>query len=761
MTEIVIGGRRISAVAMRFAAVACFFGVSQQTGVHAASSNCRLYLAQASGFSLSLKTPKKAGNVCKSDEIDLELLVGSNSVKIKPSGSWQVGSIPPTVYTVTAVLMNSGVKASAGDLQQLTLTSGSTTQSKSMNGVYTPAPGTIAASYEEDGPGAMPEYVVRQLSLSLRGVQDLTLQPNGGSPVPMPLIELAQGPAPWLTVLQPVKNPFGTTTVTATFQLDPAVSDPTLLQPYIDTYGQAIAASWTGKIASKSDLNATVAAEQTWLKANKGLSNLDPYGGVFGTWSSPKTNGYYSFIRHGNRWFLISPLGNPLFYLGVTSMDAYSTPIKPSDSRGKLFDSLPPANTLFNTAYSANNTAFSFVVANQIRKYCTTDENNCVLPVSPPANAACPKSPCNLTQVSDDLETVRFASWLFSGEGKFFAQEPLVNNPILSRPSFPVLQHDASKVPPGFFAVTNLVSHPDPFDPKTVVQLDDALRQQIGSHVTDRNVVGWSVGNEKDEIIDSSEIDAILQMPGSVPAKQSLMLYALNGLHHSSYAELDGAWNISATTQQQLFDTIPKINKIPAPDVEGLREFYEDAYYKLLRDRVQNIDQNHLYFGSWILSGDPTLQYDWPIAAKYSDVVGFDDFTPGPLDSTLLQLFDATDKPVLLGAWGVPVDYGGTRGFGWNQYTKGMTLSDSAAGDAYALKLASAAANKYVVGAMLFDYYDEPLTGRGGSTGTLVIGENFAFGLLDTTDTPKYDFVSKVRAANCAVFTTLSLTTCQ
>ena len=216
---------------------------------------------------------------------------------------------------------------------------------------------------------------------------------------------------------------------------------------------------------------------------------------------------------------------------------------------------------------------------------------------------------------------------------------------------------------------------------------------------------------------------------------------------------------LAASTQ--LIDAVPKVNKIPPADVESLREFYEDAYYKLLHDRVQNIDQNHLYFGSWILSSDPTLQYDWPIAAKYSDVVGFDDFAPGPLDSALLQLFATTDKPVLLGAWGVPADYGGTRGFGWNQYTKGMALSDSASGDAYALKLASAAANKYVVGAMLFDYYDEPLTGRGGSAGNLVLGENFAFGLLDTTDTPKYDFVNKVRAANCAVLSMLSLTTCQ
>jgi hypothetical protein len=737
-----------------------FSGIALLTlSAQVASANCRLYLAQGPGFSLSLKTPETSGNDCKSGEIDLELLVGSQSLKIKPVGSWQVGTTTPTVYTVTAVLTNTEAQGPGGDLQGLTLSSGSTTQSTSMNAVYTPASGTIAASYEQDVPGATPAYVVRQRSLSLSGVQDLTLQPNGGSPVPMQLIDLAQGPAPWFTSLPQVKSPFGTTTVTATFQLDPADPTPTPTanppQPYIDTYGQALA--WTGRISKPSDLNATVAAEQTWLQQNQGLSNLDQYGGIPAAWSH-KTTGYYDYVFHADHWFLVSPLGNPLFFLGVTSIDAYSTPI---DTRGGFFDSLPPDNKLFGSAYSAKGAAFSFIVANQLRKYCQTDENNCVLPVPPPARAACPNSPCSLTEVSTDLETVRFASWAFTGEGKVFSQATLVNNPLLPRPSFPVLEHDATKLPSGFFAVCNLVSHPDPFDPQTVMQLDAALRQQIGSHVTDPNVVGWSMGNENAEIIDSSEIGAILQKAGTVPAKQSLMLHALNDIYKGRYAALDGAWGISATTEQQLYDAVPNVNNLPTQDVENLREFYEDAYYKLFRDRVKHLDQNHLYFGSWILSGDPTLQYDWPIAAKYSDVVGFDDFSPGPLSSDLIQLFKATHKPVLLGAWGVLSDYGGTRGFGWNQYTDAMTLSDSASGDAYAAKLASLAESKYVVGAMLFDYYDEPLTGRGpGSGADLVIGEDFAFGLLDTTDTPKYDFVNKVRAANCAALATLGLATC-
>ena len=66
----------------------------------------------------------------------------------------------------------------------------------------------------------------------------------------------------------------------------------------------------------------------------------------------------------------------------------------------------------------------------------------------------------------------------------------------------------------------------------------------------------------------------------------------------------------------------------------------------------------------------------------------------------------------------MPSDYEGTRGFGGNQYTQAMTLSDSDSGDAYSRRLLSAAANQFVVGSMLFDYRDEPLTGRGHSNGT-------------------------------------------
>jgi len=663
-------------------------------------------------------------------------------------------------------------------------------QNTSAFAVFTPTNGTIAASYEEDAAGSTPGYVIRQLSLKLSGLQDLTLEPNGGNAIPMPLIELAEGQGPWFTSLPNLKDPrgIGTIKVTATFRLDPALTD--VVQAYIDQYGQAIKASWPTKVSKPKDLTDSVQAEVKWLQRNREPLNLDKYGGVKNTWTAVKSNGFYQVAQHNNRFFLVSPLGNPLFYLGVTSVDAYPTPVTPSSSRGQFFASLPSAAGLYASAYSAQGADFSFIVANQLRKYCTQDETNCTLPVPPPPppQAACPASPCSLTNLSTDLETVRLTSWGFSGEGKFFSQMRLSNGP-LRLPAFPVLEHDPSKVPPGFPSVKNLVLHPDPFDTKktsckidpntTLCQLVAVLESQMVPYKGDRSIVGWSMGNEKAEIIQSSEIESILQMGGTVPAKRSLVLHALNDIYGGDPQKLGNAWGIPPTEQQDLFDAVPKLPDLekasgqpPVLDLENLREFYEDAYYSLFYNTVTQLDPNHLYFGSWILTGDSSLAQDWAIAAKYCDVIGFDDFLPGPLSSDLADLFASTGKPVLLGAWGVPSDYGGTRGFGWNSYTKAMTLSDSDSGDAYNKKLTSFAANPYVVGAMLFDYYDEPLTGRGGGStkndpddallgsADLEIGEDFAFGLLDTTDTPKYDFVNKVRAANCSVLETLALTRC-
>ena len=65
--------------------------------------------------------------------------------------------------------------------------------------------------------------------------------------------------------------------------------------------------------------------------------------------------------------------------------------------------------------------------------------------------------------------------------------------------------------------------------------------------------------------------------------------------------------------------------------------------------------------------------------------------------------------------------------------------------------LDEASAEPTTVGAMWFQYRDEPLSGRGPGQGAeAVYGEHYAFGTTDDTDRPKYDLVTRMRVANIA-----------
>jgi uncharacterized protein (TIGR03437 family) len=63
--------------------------------------------------------------------------------------------------------------------------------------------------------------------------------------------------------------------------------------------------------------------------------------------------------------------------------------------------------------------------------------------------------------------------------------------------------------------------------------------------------------------------------------------------------------------------------------------------------------------------------------------------------------------------------------------------------------LDAAARNPWCIGVGWFQYRDEPVSGRGPGQGSdPVYGENYAFGMVDVGDRPKYDLVEQARAAN-------------
>ena len=242
--------------------------------------------------------------------------------------------------------------------------------------------------------------------------------------------------------------------------------------------------------------------------------------------------------------------------------------------------------------------------------------------------------------------------------------------------------------------------HLDPFDPKAREAARASLVRQLAGVKGDPWVVGTSIGNEYDEIVTREEIERL----SASPAKE-----ALKGL-----------------------------------DVEAARKKYATAYYRFLYETVKAIDKDHLYLGFWIVPGWWQDESDWDLVAPWCDVIGYDRYSDAYAGMGERQR--RTDKPVLLGEFSFPAWYGGTRGMG--RYSV-FAETDADSGRKYAEIVGAAAKDPYCVGALWFQYRDEPITGRGPGKGPQAAqGEHYAFGFIDINDRPKWDLVTRARAAN-------------
>ena len=86
---------------------------------------------------------------------------------------------------------------------------------------------------------------------------------------------------------------------------------------------------------------------------------------------------------------------------------------------------------------------------------------------------------------------------------------------------------------------------------------------------------------------------------------------------------------------------------------------------------------------------------------------------------------------------------------GYAQYPAAWALSEASEPVLYSEWIKAATANPYCVGVNWFQYRDEPVTGRGPGNGDyLVLGEDYAFGLVKVTDQPRWSVVSSMRATN-------------
>jgi hypothetical protein len=576
-------------------------------------------------------------------------------------------------------------------------------------GRWQPAEGLLTVN---ERPEWMPEVgdwlaELGTLTVTLsRDGRQVTRQQFPGSPRPPVALQLFQPDDPDSRPFVPRPGDAVTVDLTITFR----TYDLHSLAPLIDRYGQCRYADWPGRVRSDDDLKHDIEDEAARLAAMPSSPDFDSYGGCRKAGWREHATGFFRVTKRDGFWWLLSPEGNPTFYLGVSSAPSTVWTATPVTGREYLFEWLPDRSGRYASTWGhddwgrGENADFASLYAcNLVRKYGDTWQRR-----------------------ATEQSVRRLRSWGFSGGGKWGTPEGLVETPVVSRGGVP-----------------NLVDHPDVFDPAVQEAFRAKLAEQITPRRRDPRVLGWAVGSEKDELIQPDEVTGVLRMAETVRAKRALMDYALETRYLDSLDELNKAWGTSAKTREELYRTAPAPS---ASDVEAMRLHYADKYYQFVYQTVKAIDPNHLYLGCYLCPVCAEREEDWRLAARHTDVVSYDLYTPTYGNERLQRLEAELDKPAFCGEFSYPAWYDGQRGFGRFRVS---ARDDAEAGERYRAWVQAAARDPYCVGGSWFEYRDQPITGRGPGYGARpTYGEHFAFGLVGETDRPKWEMVARMREAN-------------
>ena len=170
-----------------------------------------------------------------------------------------------------------------------------------------------------------------------------------GDPRPTPLL-LFQPDQPTTTALATLPGD----TVTVDVWMRFSRSDPDPWKPFIDEFEQCRSAAWPEKVTGAADLVSDIAAEDAVLATMPPSSDYDGYGGYLGVgWSEPAT-GFFRVVQRNGFWWLITPDGNPCFYLGVSVFPAQAWDMTGVTGRESLFASLPAVGQPSASAWSCD-----------------------------------------------------------------------------------------------------------------------------------------------------------------------------------------------------------------------------------------------------------------------------------------------------------------------------------------------------------------------------------------------------------------------
>ena len=494
----------------------------------------------------------------------------------------------------------------------------------------------------------------------------------------------------------------------------------------LDKFGQ-VARDFPGKISDESELKADLAGEAAYYKgldfagklAKRGC-RLDVYGGVdgMGAQFGLKKTGYFHCEKKNvggrERWFLVDPLGNPFFHLGVCSFGPGEDYTDVTD-RQDAYEWLPPHDERYGAAWKDrpgdwwNGRAVSFYKANVIRKYGKYDDE------------------AQATRFVNRVRAVGFNSiGAFSDVSASARQK-----------NFPYVGFVNIGSPRLIPSVRGMF---DPFDEKSRAEVAKGMKS-MARHTADPLLIGYFLANEQG-LEDVSR--AIPALDGSYAAKREFVAF-LRG-KYGAIAAFNTAWKADETDFKALEEKgLAVTTEAAHADVRAFTEIFLDAYYALIEREFRRNDPNHMLIGSRWQPATANDEVLCRVCGKYMDVVSINYYAAGIDSAFVTRIYEWSGrKPQFWSEF----YYTSTKES--NCGPSGFDLpTQKARGMAYRNYVEGAAALGFVVGIEWFTLIDQAATGRFFEGQN---GERANTGLFNVLDRPYKDMLGQMLEAHLDIY---------
>lgn len=490
--------------------------------------------------------------------------------------------------------------------------------------------------------------------------------------------------------------------------------------PQVDRFGQDARLDFEGKVRREAELREDAKREHAGGVRQR-LKNLDPYGGMTATGAQAAftKTGFFHVEQHGDRWWLVTPAGYPVFHLGICSFQP-GEDYTYTKGRTQIYEWLPAYEGPFKTAFHPepywSRDTFSFYIANVIRKYGKPyDREEWTARMIP-----------------------RVRGWGFNAGGAFSGITAAHHQACFPHVlSLPLSEWQLGRPLPG---VRGLF---DPFDAHTAAKLDELFSLELPGRADDPLVIGYFLANEQA----FEDLPRVLPtLSAAQPAKTRLVAWL-----RERYPTLDAfnnAWNLRVARFDELADTgLAVTTQAASDDMQAFTGIFLNAYFRLVTETFHKYDANHLLLGNRWQPATANNQQLCQTAGRYVDVISVNYYTYAVDAEFLKRLYVwSGKKPMMLSEfyWASPSDTGLPGGK--------EVVGQRARGLAYRTYVEQAAALGIVVGIEWFTLIDQARSGRFFERYN---GEKANSGLFSVTDRPYREFLNEAVKTNDGIYDVL------